>query len=91
VVLERPDLIKELVTKHGARDTTVRGTAMAELEAMQPRFSQWLPGQEVPEKHWMYRFAKKHWFHDFGAYRSQLQTAPNAKRESGLSVKEIST
>jgi MoaA/NifB/PqqE/SkfB family radical SAM enzyme len=70
VVLERPDLIKELVVKHGARDTTVRGTAMAELEAMQPRFSQWLPGEEVPERHWMYRLAKKYWFSDFGAYRN---------------------
>ena len=69
VVLERPDLVKELVLKHGARDTTVRGTAMAELEAMQPRFSQWLPGEEIPERHWMYRFAKKYWFSDFGAYR----------------------
>jgi hypothetical protein len=70
VVLERPDLVKELVLKHGARDTTPRGTAMAELEAMQPRFSQWLPGREVPEKHWMYRLAKKYWFYDFGAYRT---------------------
>ena len=70
VVLERPDLIKELVVKHGARDTTARGTAMAELEAMRPRFSQWLPGEEVPEKHWMYRLAKKYWFSDFGAYRN---------------------
>ena len=69
VVLERPDLVKELVLKHGARDTTSRGTALAELEAMQPRFSQHLPGQEIPERHWMYRFAKRHWFHDFGAYR----------------------
>jgi MoaA/NifB/PqqE/SkfB family radical SAM enzyme len=69
VVLERPDLVKELVRKHSAGDTTPRGTAMAELEAMQPRFSQWLPGREVPEKHWMYRLAKKYWFYDFGAYR----------------------
>src|ERR1041385_7182185 len=68
VVLERPDLVKQLVVKHGARDTTARGTAMAELEAMTPRFSQWLPGQEVPEKHWMYRLAKKYWFNDFDAY-----------------------
>jgi MoaA/NifB/PqqE/SkfB family radical SAM enzyme len=68
VVLERPDVVKELVVKHGARDTTARGTAMAELEAMQPRFSQWLPGQEVPEQHWMYKFAKRWWFNDFGAY-----------------------
>jgi MoaA/NifB/PqqE/SkfB family radical SAM enzyme len=75
VVLERPDLVKELVVKHGARDTTVRGTAMAELDAMTPRFSQWLPGREVPEKHWMYRLAKRYWFHDFGAYREASHSA----------------
>ena len=75
VVLERPDLVKELVVKHGARDTTVRGTAMAELDAMTPRFSQWLPGEEVPEKHWMYRLAKKYWFHDFDAYRNVAHDA----------------
>jgi MoaA/NifB/PqqE/SkfB family radical SAM enzyme len=69
VVLERPDLVKALVEKHGARDTTVRGTALEELEAMQPRHSQYLPGEEIPEKHWMYRWAKKFWFNDFGAYR----------------------
>jgi Ni/Co efflux regulator RcnB len=69
-VLERPDLVKELVVKHGARDTTLRGTAVAELDAMTPRFSQWLPGEEVPEKHWMYRLAKKYWFNDFQAYRA---------------------
>ena len=68
VVLERPDLVKELVIKHGARDTTIRGTAMAELDAMTPRFSQWLPGEEIPEQHWMYRWAKKWFFNDFGAY-----------------------
>ncbi len=78
MVLERPDLVKELVLKHGARDTTVRGTAMAELDAMTPRFSQWLPGEEVPEKHWMYRLAKKHWFGDFGAYRTEPPSAEKA-------------
>src|SRR5207247_5356385 len=81
VVLERPDLIKELVVKHGARDTTVRGTAMAELETMRPRFSQWLPGEEVPEKHWMYRLAKRYWFNDFGAYEKVNHDAePQARR-----------
>jgi MoaA/NifB/PqqE/SkfB family radical SAM enzyme len=80
VVLERPDLVKELVIKHGARDTTMRGTAMAELEAMEPRFSQWLPGQEIPEQHWMYKFAKKFWFNDFGAYRAaQHDTGEKAR------------
>ena len=25
-------------------------------------------GGEIPEQHWMYRWAKKFWFNDFGAY-----------------------
>jgi MoaA/NifB/PqqE/SkfB family radical SAM enzyme len=68
VVLERPDLVKSLVEKHGAKDTTQRLTAMAEVEAMQPRSSQYDRNNPVPEEHWMYRFAKKHWFFGFGAY-----------------------
>jgi hypothetical protein len=66
------------VRRHGARDTTVRGTALAELDRMQPRLSQWLPGQEVPERHWMYRLAKKYWFNDFGAY-AQANHEPKAQ------------
>ncbi|HXI53361.1 MAG TPA: radical SAM/SPASM domain-containing protein [Candidatus Saccharimonadales bacterium] len=94
VVLERPDLVKDLVVKHGARDTTARGTALAELEAMTPRFSQWLPGEEVPEKHWMYKLAKKYWFNDFGAYdqadhqgqaaRKARELAETAKQKPAL-------
>ena len=68
IVLERPDLLREVVLRNGARDTTARGAALAELEALEPRPSQHDPGNEVPEKHWMYRFAKKHWFFGFGAY-----------------------
>jgi MoaA/NifB/PqqE/SkfB family radical SAM enzyme len=86
VVLERPDLVKELVVKHGARDTTVRGTAMAELEAMTPRFSQWLPGEEVPEKHWMYRLSKKFWFYDFAAYQNVAHDAEAKARELQINL-----
>jgi len=68
IVLERPDLLKEVVERNGSRDTTARGTAMAELDAMGSLRSQHDPGNEIPEKHWMYRFAKKHWFFGFGAY-----------------------
>jgi MoaA/NifB/PqqE/SkfB family radical SAM enzyme len=68
IVLERPDIVRALVEKHGAKDSTQRGTAMAEFEAMSPRRSQHQPGQEIPEEHWAYRFAKKHWFFGFGAY-----------------------
>ena len=69
IVLERPDLLKKLVEKHGAKDATVRGTAWQELEAMTVRTSQFNPGQEVPEKSWLYRLAKRYWFYDFGVYR----------------------
>ena len=68
IVLERPDLIEQLVEKHSARDSTTRGTAREELAQMQPRPSQWDEGHEIPERSAFYRFAKKHWFHDFGAY-----------------------
>ena len=70
IVLERPDLVRELVERHGARDTTHRaaGAGLSELAAMDRRPSQHNPGNEVPESNWMYRFAKKHWFFGFGAY-----------------------
>jgi len=64
----RPDIVRDLVRKHGAFDSTQRGTAMAEFAAMTPRRSQHNPGEEIPEEHWAYRFAKKHWFFGFGAY-----------------------
>ena len=70
IVLERPDLVKQLVIKHGAKDTTHReeGSGIAELDAMKNRNSQHNPGNAIPEEHWLYRFAKKHWFFGFGAY-----------------------
>jgi len=69
IVLERPDLLRELVLTHGALDSTARATALAELSTMTPHFSQWLPGEEIPEQHWLYRWAKRFGFNDFGAYR----------------------
>ena len=68
IVLERPDLLHQLVEIHGARDTTVRQTARAELLAMTPRPSQYNPANEVPEQNWIYRLVKRHFFSDFGAY-----------------------
>ena len=68
IVLERPDIVRDLVAKHGAKDTTQRQTAIAEMEVLEPRTSQHLPGREIPEEQWIYRMAKKHWFFGFGAY-----------------------
>ncbi|GIW79895.1 MAG: radical SAM protein [Gemmatales bacterium] len=68
IVLERPDLLVELVEKHQARDSTARGTALMELKALHPRTSQYHPKEEIPEKNWLYRLAKRFWFNDFGVY-----------------------
>jgi MoaA/NifB/PqqE/SkfB family radical SAM enzyme len=68
VVLERPDLVRQLVEKHAAADTTQRQTALAELARLSPRSSQHNPEHEIPEQNWVYRFAKKHWYFGFGAY-----------------------
>lgn len=78
IVLERPDLLKALVEKHGARDSTARGTALAELEAMTVRTSQFNPGREVPEANVLYRLAKRFWFNDFGVYQGQDHTSQSA-------------
>jgi MoaA/NifB/PqqE/SkfB family radical SAM enzyme len=86
IVLERPDLLKQLVEKHGAKDATVRGTALAELEAMSLRTSQYNPANQVPEKNWMYRLAKRYWFYDFGAYDELEQISKGVPRSTGSSA-----
>lgn len=73
IVLERPDLIAQLVRRHGARDTTARHTALVELAAMTPRRSQYSPGTEIPERSWLYRLAKRIAFHEYGVYRKHFR------------------
>jgi hypothetical protein len=68
ILLERPDLVRDVVGRRGARDTTRRGTALAELARMAPRGSQDLGARRIPESSALYRFAKRHWFFGFGAY-----------------------
>lgn len=84
IVLERPDLLQRLVEKHNAKDATVRQTAIAELEAMTTRTSQFNPGNEIPEKNIMYRLAKRFWFYDFGVYQNQsfADSAPAVLKKS---------
>lgn len=68
IVLERPDLLRELADRHDARDTTARQASLVELDAMTTRPSQYDPGNEIPEKNWAYRLAKRFWFNDYGTY-----------------------
>ena len=67
-MLERPDLLEELVVAQGAEDVTARKTALAELQKMEVRTSQFNPEAEIPEKSWAYRIMKRFLFNDFGAY-----------------------
>ena len=68
IVLERPDLLEELVVLHDAKDATVRKTALDELRNMEVRTSQFNPEKQIPEKSWVYRLVKRFLFNDFGAY-----------------------
>jgi MoaA/NifB/PqqE/SkfB family radical SAM enzyme len=88
IVLERPDLLEQLVVQHGAKDSTARGTALSELRSMVPRTSQYHPGHEIPEKNFYYRLAKRFLFNDFGVYAGhdhRATAAPFLKlAESGV-------
>ena len=83
VIMERPDLLVELAEKHGARDTTVRGEVIKELENATPRRSQFQPGDEIPERSFVYRWAKKYAFNDFGTYTKHFDTANYRDPDSG--------
>jgi MoaA/NifB/PqqE/SkfB family radical SAM enzyme len=81
IVLERPELLAQLVEKHDAKDSTARGTAMQELRSMTSRTSQYHPGYEIPEKNIYYRIAKKFLFNDFGVYEGHDHSQTSAYRQ----------
>lgn len=70
VLLERPAELAAFVEGQGpeVRDSSGRGTVRAELASMRPVPGHDVPGREIPEKGWAYRFAKRRWFFGFGAY-----------------------
>lgn len=68
VIMEDPARLATFLKARGARDTSGRGTALLELEAMRPCASHHMPSAEIPERNFLYRFAKKYWFFGFGAY-----------------------
>lgn len=68
MLLDKPGELNNLVSDLNAYDSSKRESAFAELQKMQPVAGHHIPGKEIPEKSWMYRFAKKHYFFGFGAY-----------------------
>jgi hypothetical protein len=87
IVLERPDLLQQLVERHGARDTTARHVANSELAAMQDRPSQYNPGDEIPEKSLAYRLAKYFFFNDYGMYTRHFRAENWKTPGSGVAMK----
>ncbi len=67
VIMEDPQWLVEMVEKHGATDTSGRGNEAERLRTM-PTVSSHGSGVPVPEKGWIYRFAKKRAFFGLGAY-----------------------
>ncbi len=68
ILMRRPDRLLDYVRSTGARDTSGRGTAIAELEAMRARPDHEMGAQAIPERHWLYRAAKRNVFFGLGAY-----------------------
>jgi len=68
VLMEDPERLSALSKELGARDSSGRDAMFDELATMQPCCSHHLPGEEIPERNWGYRLAKKFWFFGFGAY-----------------------
>lgn len=68
VIMEDPELLDRLRQEHNAVDSSGREAMVDELSAMRPCCSHHVPGEEIPEKNWGYRLAKKFWFFGFGAY-----------------------
>lgn len=68
ILLDDPEKLNEILVKTKAYDSSRRNTAFSELEAMKKCPGHHMPSNEIPEKSWIYRFAKKNWFFGFGAY-----------------------
>ena len=68
IIMENPELMAKIAKGSNTVDSSGRNSAMAELEKMEPRGSHDMKELAIPEKYWVYRFAKKNWFFGFGAY-----------------------
>ena len=67
VILEHPQDLVEFLRDSNVTDYSGRD-ALAELAASTPRNSHDMPGDEMPEDYWVYRFLKKQLFFGMGGY-----------------------
>ncbi len=67
VILEKPQELHNYIKDSGAVDFSGRGTAFQELNSITPRNSHHLPGEEIPEDYWVYKFLKSQVFFGMAA------------------------
>lgn len=67
IVMDAPQWLVNKVEKHSAKDSSGRGNEAERLRAM-PKVPSHGSVKEIPEKNWVYRFAKKNAFFGLGAY-----------------------
>lgn len=67
IIMEDPQWLVSYIDKHGANDTSGRGNERQRLLEMQPVKSHG-SSEVIPEKGFIYKFAKKHAFFGLGAY-----------------------
>ncbi|WP_320018751.1 radical SAM protein [Labilibaculum manganireducens] len=68
ILLDNPQELYTILKDVSAYDSSKRNASFKELNKMKPCAGHHIPGKEIPEKSWVYRFAKKHSFFGFGAY-----------------------
>ena len=67
VILEYPQDLARFISESGASDHSGRD-ALAEIAASESRTSHHLPGEEIPEDYWVYRFLKRQLFFGMSGY-----------------------
>jgi hypothetical protein len=67
VILEHPQDLVAYLRQMSANDTSGRD-ALGELSRSEARTSHHLPGEEIPEDYWLYRFLKRQLFFGMGGY-----------------------
>lgn len=68
VLMEYPHELKNFLEINHVYDCSGRNCGMDELARRSSMICHHLPGKEIPEKNWLYRYAKKYWFFGFGTY-----------------------
>lgn len=68
ILLEDPQFLKNHMIESKAKDSSLRGSFLAELSSMEKHHGHHIPGHVIKEKSFWYKIAKKYWFFGFGAY-----------------------